>query len=136
MRTTHAFGGPVLFDSPHTQSIVGRSLRLALVTVSGLTPLVASNGHAQTVTVTTPAPQVPRTSPLDGYIHDALRANLALAQTQLDEDRAMAGVREARELRLPSISFSSRRTRVDGGLDFGDLVNPAYRALNQLTQTT
>jgi outer membrane protein TolC len=72
-------------------------------------------------------------NPLDGYIREALRSNLALAQDQLDEDRADVAVREARALRLPSVSFSSRRTRVDGGLDLGDLINPAYRTLNQLT---
>src|SRR5678816_1215489 len=75
-------------------------------------------------------------NPVDAYIRQALRANLSLAQTQLDEDRADAAVREARALRLPSLAFSTRRTRTDGGLDLGTLVNPAYRALNQLTGTS
>lgn len=75
-------------------------------------------------------------NPLDGYIHEAIRANLSLAQDRLDEDHAVAAVREARSLRFPSLAFSSRRTRVDGGLDLGSLVNPAYRALNQITGTS
>ena len=75
-------------------------------------------------------------SPLDDYIRAAIRANLSLAQDQLDEDHAVAAVREARSLRFPSLAFSSRRTQVDGGLDLGNLVNPAYRALNQITGTS
>ena len=87
-------------------------------------------------TPTITAAQSPLTNPVDAYIRQALRANLSLAQTQLDEDRADAAVREARALRLPSLAFSTRRTRTDGGLDLGTLVNPAYRALNQLTGTS
>jgi outer membrane protein TolC len=75
-------------------------------------------------------------TPLDGYIREAIRANLSLAQDQLDEDHAVAAAREARSQRFPSLAFSSRRTRVDGGLDLGNLVNPAYRALNQITGTS
>jgi outer membrane protein TolC len=78
-------------------------------------------------------PDTPTSTVLDGYIRDALRANLALAQDNLDEDRAAAVVREARALRLPTLAFSTRRSETRGALDFGDLVNPAYRALNQLT---
>jgi len=82
------------------------------------------------------AAQSPSPNPVDAYVRQALRANLSLVQAQLDEDRADAAVREARALRLPSLAFSSRRTRTDGGLDLGTLVNPAYRALNQLTGTS
>ena len=80
--------------------------------------------------------QSPSPNPVDAYVRQALRANLSLAQAQLDEDQADAAVREARAFRLPSLAFSSRRTRTDGGLDLGTLVNPAYRALNQLTGTS
>lgn len=74
--------------------------------------------------------------PLAGYVRQALKANLALAQRRLSEDLADARTREARALRLPSVSFSSRRSETSGGLDLGDLVNPAYRALNQITGTS
>jgi len=83
-----------------------------------------------------PLTSAPGTNPLDDYIREAIRANLSLAQDELDEDHAVAAVREARSLRLPSLAFSSRRTQVDGGLDLGRLVNPAYRALNQITGTS
>jgi outer membrane protein len=73
--------------------------------------------------------------PLAGYVREALRSNLSLAQSRLSEDQADARTREARALRLPSVSFSTRRSETSGGLDLGDLVNPAYRALNQITGT-
>ena len=76
-----------------------------------------------------------RPDPLAGYIREALRSNLSLAQSRLSEDQADARTREARALRLPSVSFSTRRSETSGGLDLGDLVNPAYRALNQITGT-
>ena len=104
--------------------------RLSLTTSILLQAFVL--GTTSTIT----AAQSPLTNPVDAYIRQALRANLSLAQTQLDEDRADAAVREARALRLPSLAFSTRRTRTDGGLDLGTLVNPAYRALNQLTGTS
>lgn len=83
----------------------------------------------------TPARDRTSTTVLDGYIRDALRANLALAQETLDEDRSAAAVLEARALRLPTLAFTTRRSETNGALDLGDLVNPAYRALNQLTGT-
>src|SRR5690349_16247662 len=97
--------------------------------------LVLAVAHETTPTIGA-AQSPPTTNPVDAYVREALRANLSLAQTQLDEDRADAAVREARALRLPSVAFSTRRTRTDGGLDLGTLVNPAYRALNQLTGTS
>jgi len=84
------------------------------------------------ITKAQPAPR----NPVDAYVREALRTNLSLAQEQLGEDQADAAVREARALRFPSVAFSTRRTRTDGALDLGNLVNPAYRALNQLTGTS
>jgi len=119
----------------HPRVSRARSLRSPAAIV-GLTMILAATAHAQNPTSRDQAPRPHQSNPLDGYIRDAIRANLSLAQDQLDEDRAVAAVREARALRLPSVSFSSRKTQLDGGLDLGDLVNPAYRALNQLTGTT
>jgi outer membrane protein TolC len=110
---------------------IARSLHRTVATVASLTMLTAAVALAQAAPANIARPGA--TNPVDGYIREALRANLALAQDQLDEDRADVAVREARALRLPSVSFSSRRTQVDGGLDLGDLINPAYRTLNQLT---
>jgi len=115
-----------------------RHLRASITATAGLTILLGGPARAQiaTVTTVTSSTVTRQSNPLDGYIRDAIRANLSLAQDQLDEDRTIAAAREARALRLPAVSFSSRKTEVNGGLDLGDLVNPAYRALNQLTGTT
>ena len=42
-------------------------------------------------------------------------------------------MRQARGLFLPSLSLDARYSERHGGLNFGDLVNPAYAALNQIT---
>lgn len=122
----------------HTRppSNASRTLRRTWAIAACLTLVMASAALAQDVTISAARVQAQPSNPLDGYIRDALRANLSLKQDQLDEDRALAAVREARALRLPIVSFSSRRSQTDGGLDLGTLVNPAYRALNQLTGTT
>jgi len=104
--------------------------RLSLTTSFLVQALV--HATSPSVTQAQPGPH----NPVDTYVREALRANLSLAQDQLGEDQADAAVREARALRLPTIAFSTRRTRTDGGLDLGNLVNPAYRALNQLTGTS
>ena len=120
--------------TPMTASDARHRRRRPTIVASLTTPVVVTALALSAAATSAPA-QSPPSSPLDGYIREALRANLSLARDQLDEDRADAAVREARALRFPSVSFSSRRTRTDGGLDLGDLVNPAYRTLNQLTGT-
>src|SRR5262245_24086802 len=104
--------------------------RLSLTTSILVMALV--HGPSASVTRAQSAPH----NPVDTYVRQALRASLSLAQAQLGADQAAAAVREPRGLRLPTVAFSSRRTRVDGGLDLGNLVNPAYRALNPLTGTS
>jgi len=73
--------------------------------------------------------------PLGDIVAEALRQNLAIAQENLAVDRAEAGVREARGRFLPSLTLDSRYSEQNGALNLGDFVNPAYRALNQLTGT-
>jgi outer membrane protein TolC len=73
--------------------------------------------------------------PLGAYVRAALQENLALRQARTDADRAGAAVREAVGLYLPSLTLDSRRSRLDGVVNLGDFVNPANRALNQLTGT-
>lgn len=73
--------------------------------------------------------------PLDSLVSEGLRANLGLAQARFRDSQSVAGVRAARGLFLPTVDVDARYSRVSGGLDFGDLVNPAYAALNQLTGT-
>jgi outer membrane protein TolC len=71
--------------------------------------------------------------PFDALVREGLERNLALARERLAEDQSEAGVRQARALYLPTVTFDARYSRTSGVLDVGDLVNPAYQALNQLT---
>lgn len=76
---------------------------------------------------------------LDEYIRSGLDNNLQLRQKQLDINRNIEAVRQAKALFYPSIQFNANYTRAAGGrkIDFpiGDLLNPVYSTLNQLLQT-
>jgi outer membrane protein TolC len=79
------------------------------------------------------AAQQSASDPLGGIVAEALKSNLGLAQEDLVVERAEAGVHEARGRFFPALSLDSRYTELDGGLNLGDFVNPAYAALNQVT---
>lgn len=73
-------------------------------------------------------------APLDGYVREGLRANQGLVARRLALARAEAGEREASGRWLPSVTMTARYSERSGNiLDLGALVNPAFRALNQLT---
>ena len=75
-------------------------------------------------------------SPLDGYVALALRQNPALQGQRIEAARAGTDVREALARYRPAVTFDARYTRTSGNtLDFGQLVNPVYGALNALTGT-
>jgi outer membrane protein TolC len=74
-------------------------------------------------------------APLDAIVAEALRSNLGLAQERLAVERAEAGVREARGRFFPELSLEARYSEQSGTLNLGDLVNPAYEALNRVTGT-
>ena len=76
-----------------------------------------------------------RPDPLGQLVAEALRTNLGLESERLAERRTAAEVREARGLFLPSLGLQSRYSRLDGVPNIGDLINPAYATLNQLTGT-
>jgi outer membrane protein TolC len=80
--------------------------------------------------------QVPDGDPLGPVVAEALENNLGLAQEDQAVARAEAGVRESRGRFLPSLGLESRYSEQSGTLNLGDFVNPAYRALNQLSGTT
>lgn len=71
--------------------------------------------------------------PLGGLVAEALAANHGLAAERLAEQRAAAGVREARALFFPSVGVAARYSEQSGTLNLGDVVNPAYATLNELT---
>ena len=75
---------------------------------------------------------------LDRYVREGLQQNLTLHHQQLDLDYSRRQVDEARGLFFPSMNLEARYTRAGGGrtIEFpvGDLLNPAYGALNDLLE--
>lgn len=78
-------------------------------------------------------------SPLDTYIREGLKNNIILKQKNIGIENALTALKEARGLFLPSVNFNSSYQSGEGGRFFsfpvGDLVNPVYTTLNQLTGT-
>jgi outer membrane protein TolC len=76
---------------------------------------------------------------LEEYIQMGLTNNLTLKQHDLDIKKSIEAVRQAKMLFYPTVDFEANYTVAAGGrkIDFpiGDLLNPAYATLNQLTQT-
>ena len=76
-------------------------------------------------------------SVVDGLVADALAANLELAASGAGVEARRAALDAARARYLPALDFAARYSRADGGrtidLPVGDLLNPVYATLNQLT---
>jgi outer membrane protein TolC len=74
---------------------------------------------------------------LDDYINQAFESNLGLQQKRLDLDKALYALKEAKTYYLPDVGLNATYTRANGGrtidLPIGDLLNPIYSTLNQLT---
>ncbi|MBN1790801.1 MAG: TolC family protein [Bacteroidales bacterium] len=73
------------------------------------------------------------------YIALGLENNLALKQKESGYQQSLEALKEARGLFYPSVSINARYTVSEGGrvIDFpvGDLMNPVYSTLNQLTSS-
>lgn len=76
---------------------------------------------------------------LEGYVKEALTNNEGLKQQQFQLEKSLYALREARSLFLPQVSMLGTYTRAQGGrtidMPIGDLLNPVYATLNELTQT-
>lgn len=74
---------------------------------------------------------------LQQYITEGLSNNLVLQQRTIQLDKAMLALKTANALFLPSVDASAAYQTGDGGrfidLPIGDLLNPVYSTLNQLT---
>ncbi len=74
---------------------------------------------------------------LDGYVREGLANNLALRQESLEISRVTESINQARSLFYPRVAFNPTYSLAAGGrrLQFpvGDLLNPVYRTLNQMT---
>src|ERR1700761_7401978 len=77
---------------------------------------------------------------VDALVADALQANLELDGAGASVAQRVAALDQAKALYLPSLDLSARYTRASGGrtIDFpvGDLLNPVYASLNQITGTS
>ena len=73
------------------------------------------------------------------YIDEALSNNLVLKEKQISLDKSLVALKEARSLFLPTTWFETQYTLAKGGrsidIPVGDLLNPVYKSLNQLTGT-
>lgn len=71
------------------------------------------------------------------YLNMAMENNLVLKEKKLSLEKSLIALKEARSLFLPTTWFEGSYTLAQGGrsIDFpvGDLLNPVYKSLNQLT---
>ncbi|TAE53132.1 MAG: TolC family protein, partial [Bacteroidetes bacterium] len=76
---------------------------------------------------------------LDSYVLQGIASNDMLRQKELQVEKSTWALKEARSLYLPSVSLLGSYTLSQGGrsinLPVGDLLNPVYQTLNQLTQS-
>lgn len=76
---------------------------------------------------------------VEEYVQLGLANNLSLKARQLDIEKSILAVRQAKALFYPTVNFEANYTLAAGGrkIDFpiGDLLNPAYSTLNALTGT-
>lgn len=74
------------------------------------------------------------------YLAEALSSNSALQAQAFAVEAAAQGLSAARARRAPQLALNARYTVAEGGrvtrIPTGDLVNPVYRTLNQLTAGT
>ncbi|MNJ85867.1 outer membrane channel protein [compost metagenome] len=76
---------------------------------------------------------------LDTYIKQGLDSNLVLKQRSVQLDKALLALNTAKSNFLPSVNFNASYTSAEGGrysdLPVGDMLNPVYATLNQMTGT-
>jgi outer membrane protein TolC len=76
---------------------------------------------------------------LNQYITEAFNSNLVLKEKKTALDKSLLAIKEARSLFLPTTWFETQYTLAKGGrsidIPIGDLLNPVYQTLNQLTGT-
>jgi len=76
---------------------------------------------------------------LDHYIQIGLDNNEVIKQHNFDIHKSMFALKEARSLFFPTVSLNANYTKADGGrtidIPIGDLMNPVYNTLNQLTNS-
>jgi len=98
-----------------------KSLSLLIWLLGGLLPAAAQTASAT----------------LDAYVAEGLQSNLALKGQTLSLEKSLRALAEAKGLFLPSLDLNARYSRAGGGRNIsfpvGDLLNPVYGTLNQMT---
>jgi outer membrane protein TolC len=81
-----------------------------------------------------------QSSVLDSYVEEGLKTNLALQQQNISLEKNAAALQEAKAMFMPTLDLEARYSRAAGGrlIEFpiGDLLNPVYGTLNQLTESS
>lgn len=76
---------------------------------------------------------------LERYIEEGLAGNLLLKQERFEVAKALQSLRQAKALFYPQVTFAPTYSVAVGGrrlaFPVGDMLNPAYAALNELTGT-
>lgn len=76
-------------------------------------------------------------SRLDGYITEAVQRNQAVSRQSFQLARSLYALQEAKAFFMPQASLLANYTKAGGGrtidLPLGDLMNPVYNTLNELT---
>lgn len=79
-------------------------------------------------------------STLAKYLDEALRNNLGLQSADFALEKSLYALKEAKGLFLPDVNFSTQYLASGGGrkieIPVGDLLNPVYTSLNNLTGST
>ena len=76
---------------------------------------------------------------LESYIQESLKSNLQLKQEELNLEKGFESLSQSRSYFMPQVSLNASYTLASGGrkitIPVGDLMNPVYATLNQLTGT-
>jgi outer membrane protein len=82
---------------------------------------------------------VSKAQSLDDYVQEGLNSNLVLHQKNISLEQAQQSLQVAKSYFLPNISLLADYTSGKGGrsiaIPVGDLLNPVYNSLNQMTQS-
>lgn len=77
---------------------------------------------------------------LDEYVAMGLQNNEIIQRQEINLERSIYALKEAKSLFAPTVSFNGNYTLARGGrtidLPVGDLLNPVYSSLNQLTNSS
>jgi outer membrane protein len=105
--------------------IITLKTKIRMISAIGFVLVFFGTTHAQSV--------------LDEYIHEGLKSNLVLQQKNLTLQQAQQSLQIAKSYFMPSVNLLADYTSGDGGrsigIPVGDLLNPVYATLNQMTNS-